>query len=346
MSAYQARIPAWVTGEAEEPESVSTLLYLDEVESIESVRDVLRLWYGTAGGALLAAAVPEGWAPPRPSVSATQWVSIAEDRVAGARFTRWDQGLNEQLYHLQGNWCFDSEEPYIPYAVSTFASRSHLDGPRQLVLRAGASFPPLREEGVLAAAVELVRVVADAADLAYGQISFSAMPDRFDPYQPGLNAGINRDPRKATEPARAALRGYDWVTVVPPELVERLGGADALRATGAFHRVVGLAHGGALAQATESPRAFTREAARAVADALRPVFASVRTAESWGVEVTDDVAGMVRQWRIEGYGYTDLALVADRILGSDAGTDWRLGMALCRESAVVLGEDADECPWS
>src|SRR5437899_561061 len=110
----EARIPAWVTGEAEEPDSVSAVLYLDEVQSIASVRDVLRLWRDTAGDALLTAAVPEGWAPPRTRVSATQWVSIAEDRVARARFTRWNQGLNEQLYQLQGNWYFDSEEPYIP----------------------------------------------------------------------------------------------------------------------------------------------------------------------------------------------------------------------------------------
>ena len=340
----EARIPAWVIGEAEEPDSVSTLLYLDEVESIESVRDVLRLWHGTAGGALLSAAVPEGWAAPRARVSAMQWVSTAEDRVARARFTRWDQGLNEQLYQLQGNWYFDSEEPYIPYQVSTFASR--VDGPRQLMLRTGVSFPPSREEGVLAAAVELVRVVADAADLAYGQVSFTAEPARLDPYRPGLNAALNRDPSKATEPARVALRGYDWVTVTPPELAERLGGADALRATGAFHRVIGLAHGGLLAQATGSPRDFTRQAARAVADALRPVFSPVPTAADWGVEVTEDIAGMVRQWRIEGYSYTDLAQIADRVLGSAAGVDWRFGMALCRECAAVLGEDADQRPWS
>jgi hypothetical protein len=340
------RIPAWVTGEAEEPDSVSTLLYLDGVESIESVRDVLRLWHDTAGGALLAAAVPEGWAKPRADVSATQWVSIAEDRISRARFTRWEQGLNEQLYQLQGNWYFDSEEPYLPYEVSTFASRSSIDGPRQLVLRAAASFPPSREEAVLAAAVELVRTVADAADLAYGQVSCTAEPARLDPVRPGLNAAINREPSNATQPARTALRGYDWVTVIPPELAEQLDGADALRAAGAFHRVVGLANGGVLAQATESPRAFTREAARAVADALRPVFAPVPTAADWGVDVTEDVARMVRQWRIEGYDYTGLARIADRVLGSAGGVDRHFGMALCRECAAVLGEDGDQSPWS
>ncbi|MGI5175772.1 type VI immunity family protein [Dactylosporangium sp. CA-152071] len=189
-------------------------------------------------------------------------------------------------------------------------------------------------------------MVADAADLAYGQVSFTAKPARLDPYWPGLNAAINRDQSTATQPARVALRGYDWVALIPPELVEQLGGADALRATSAFRRVVVFTHGGALARATESPRDFAREAARTVADALRPVFAPVPTAADWGVVVTEDVAGMVRQWRIEGYNYTDLAQIVGRILGSAAWADWRFGMALCRECAVVLGEDADQRPWS
>ena len=172
------------------------------------------------------------------------------------------------------------------------------------------------------------------------------MPGRLDPYRPGLNAALNRDPDTATEPARVALRGYDWVTVIPPELAERLGGADGLRATGAFHHIVALAHGGVLAQATRSPRECTREAIRAVADALRPVFAPVPRAADWGVEVTEDAAAMVRQWRIEGYSSMALAQAADRILGAASGGDWRFGMALCRESAAVLDEDADQQPWS
>jgi hypothetical protein len=46
-----------------------------------------------------------------------------------------------------------------------------------------------------------------------------AAPARLDPHRPGRN----RDPRGATERARVALRGYAWVTVVPPEMVERPG---------------------------------------------------------------------------------------------------------------------------
>jgi hypothetical protein len=110
----------------------------------------------------------------------------------------------------------------------------------------------------------------------------------------------------------------------------------------AFHGVVGLAHGGVLVQATESPREFTRQAARVIADALRPIFAPVPTAADWGIEVSQDVAGMVRQWRIEGLSYSALARTAERTLGAAPGGDWQFGMALCRASAARLGED----PWS
>ncbi|WP_433200738.1 hypothetical protein ACQP00_29310 [Dactylosporangium sp. CS-047395] len=133
---------------------------------------------------------------------------------------------------------------------------------------------------------------------------------------------------------------------MPRELADRLGGGAALRASGAFHRVDELAHGSLLAQATASPRAFTREAARAVADALRPVFAPVRTAASWGVEVTEDVAGMARQWRFEGLSYSALGRTAARVLAVDVDSDRHFGEALCRASAAFLGADVDRQPWS
>ncbi|WP_426506742.1 hypothetical protein ACPPVO_52115 [Dactylosporangium sp. McL0621] len=286
-----------------EPDSVSVRLYLDDV----APEEVLRRWHAAVADVLLTASLPEGWGRPRPQVRKHQSI-----------------------------WYFEQAEPLVEYNVGT----SLASGP--LTMRAWSTFPPEREDAVLAAAVELVRVVAGVVDVGYGQVEFSGPPGP----KTGLVAGLNRDPELAREPARTALRGYDWVTVVPPELVARLGGAGVLRDSGAFHRVEGLAHGGVLAQATESPRAFDRNAARAVAGVLRPVFAAVRTAGSWGVEVTGDVAGMVRQWRLEGYSYSGLARVAGRVLGVDAGADVQFGMALCRESAAVLGEDADDRPWN
>lgn len=40
-----------------------------------------------------------------------------------------------------------------------------------------------------------------------------------------------RDHDESVRDARWYLRGYAWITVVPPELAVRLGGADALAAT-------------------------------------------------------------------------------------------------------------------
>lgn len=72
--------------------------------------------------------------------------------------------------------------------------------------------------------------------------------------------------------ARQWLRGYSWVTVVPRELTERLGGADALRATGAFFEVEELPYGGVWLQATERPEDYGPEAVRRVFQAVAPVL--------------------------------------------------------------------------
>ncbi|MGH3189092.1 MAG: hypothetical protein ACRDOL_17845 [Streptosporangiaceae bacterium] len=67
------------------------------------------------------------------------------------------------------------------------------------------------------------------------------------------------------------LRGYSWVTVVAAELAERLGGAEKLRASGAFYEVGEL--GSSLwLRATPAINDFNGERVRRVFDALAPVL--------------------------------------------------------------------------
>jgi hypothetical protein len=71
---------------------------------------------------------------------------------------------------------------------------------------------------------------------------------------------------------REVLRGYSWVTVVARELAGRLGGADAVAATGAFCEVEELPDGGLWLRATPTINEFTGEAIQRVFAALAPVL--------------------------------------------------------------------------
>ena len=72
--------------------------------------------------------------------------------------------------------------------------------------------------------------------------------------------------------SREQLRGYDWLTICPKELADRLGGTGALRATGAFHEVAQLSGGGVWLLATADYRDLDDAALYRVFRALAPVL--------------------------------------------------------------------------
>jgi hypothetical protein len=76
---------------------------------------------------------------------------------------------------------------------------------------------------------------------------------------------------------RKVLYGYSWVTIVPPELAARLGGAPALAAGGTFHEVRELPDGSVWLRATPAINDFTGERVRAVFETLAPVLMRGRT---------------------------------------------------------------------
>lgn len=71
---------------------------------------------------------------------------------------------------------------------------------------------------------------------------------------------------------RQLLRGYSWVTVCAAELVSRLGGVEALAASGAFHEVRELSDGQVFLQATPLLEQYEGTAVREVFEALAPVL--------------------------------------------------------------------------
>ncbi|MFJ8631620.1 hypothetical protein [Streptomyces sp. NPDC093568] len=89
---------------------------------------------------------------------------------------------------------------------------------------------------------------------------------------PDLEAALRRTHRRYLRESRTYLRGYSWVTGVPSELAARLGGAQRVADTGAFHAVRELRGGGLLLQATETLAGYDDEAMRKVFRALAPVL--------------------------------------------------------------------------
>lgn len=82
------------------------------------------------------------------------------------------------------------------------------------------------------------------------------------------------EPRMRWEQAAVEreLQGYSWVTLVPAGAVARLGGAAALRESGAFWRADELSTGGVLVQVTERMGDYDLAAARRVWEVLAPVL--------------------------------------------------------------------------
>jgi hypothetical protein len=83
------------------------------------------------------------------------------------------------------------------------------------------------------------------------------------------------------------LRGYSWVTVVAPGIAARLGGARALRASGAFYEVSVLPNGSLWLRATPAINEFTGDRVRRVFEVLAPVLtegvAEFRFSESYRI---------------------------------------------------------------
>ncbi|WP_042381187.1 hypothetical protein [Streptacidiphilus melanogenes] len=78
--------------------------------------------------------------------------------------------------------------------------------------------------------------------------------------------------RRSVAAARSVLRGYSWATVLPRDLVDRLGGVPSLEGTGAFVDVHELRGGSVAAKATERFSSYDDEAVLRVFRACAPVL--------------------------------------------------------------------------
>jgi hypothetical protein len=128
--------------------------------------------------------------------------------------------------------------------------------------------------------VDFLAGVLDGADPAYAEISTTNAS--FTDTE--LDRALRRTAGDSLDQAREYLRGYAWVTVVPAELLRRLGTPDDLARSGALAEARPLSGGGALLRATPTPEEFDRPALERLFRLLAPVLPAgrPRPLPGWG----------------------------------------------------------------
>jgi hypothetical protein len=116
--------------------------------------------------------------------------------------------------------------------------------------------------------VDVVREAAEEIPATFGCVTDDGGAGGETALEFALNAawddGIKR--------SREVLRGYPWVTICAPRIVERLGGVDAVQASGAFHELRVLRTGSIWLQATERLEDHAGEALQRLFRTLAPVL--------------------------------------------------------------------------
>ncbi|MEV0731890.1 hypothetical protein [Polymorphospora sp. NPDC050346] len=132
----------------------------------------------------------------------------------------------------------------------------------------------LRESGKFAgpgprrvALLEFLREVAEEANPVHGEISWG---NSF--ISCVYEEATHSRPEDTLPRGRQALRGYAWLTILPEEIGVRLGGVEALRASGAFVEVERLESGGFWCRVTEELEAYDQAAAERVFEVVAPVL--------------------------------------------------------------------------
>jgi hypothetical protein len=249
-----------------EPDFVTWLLYLDCADDPARFGALARWWYDETCRMLLPYVEPAGAV--RAAVSLTAFEQDASGRGRRRRPAYWADALTAECRQVSARW-FDIDPGATVSELDVLLDR--FPGSRHVRLQISVGFEgrPGRLPLVVPALVELARRSGDAADPTYGEIVVNAgspAPATM------LDVVLGRDPESSAAASRVRLRGYEWVTICPRELADRLGGPERLRASGAFAEVYPLRHGGVLLRATDDPADYRGDRVRAVFRALAPVL--------------------------------------------------------------------------
>lgn len=162
-------------------------------------------------------------------------------------------------HSCSGYLAFSTEidsQPWVSFSVSA-AYRAAVDG----------VVPGVGQQALL-------EFVADFAELS--RASFANITDDNSASRTALETFLPRLKSDGLVESPEVLRGYSWVTVVPPKVVERLGGVGALDSSGAFVEVRPLRYGGVVVRATDRFEQYDDGAMARVFRALAPALPSGR----------------------------------------------------------------------
>ncbi|MBU2667096.1 DUF3396 domain-containing protein [Actinoplanes bogorensis] len=123
--------------------------------------------------------------------------------------------------------------------------------------------------------VDFVFSFADRVNPGYGQVTYSYDQGSSvveETTQPRTPERWRRDPAVTIGRCRETLRGYGWLTVLAQELADRVGGANALRGTGAFAQVRQLQRGGVGLLVTDDLEDYTERTAEPAFRVLAPLL--------------------------------------------------------------------------
>ena len=177
----------------------------------------------------------------------------------------WDEFLH-RLGRLPDAAGFDERRLSGPgFRVGLMTERDHLD--LFSTIDDAVANDPDGERVILATVREVAEMAAPLAVAVAVQGSQRETP---------LEVAIGRSNTTYVRRPGETLRNYGWLTVLGDEMAERVGGADRLRASGAFVEVDPLAAGGWWLLATKTWDEYGPEQANRLFELLAPVLPAGR----------------------------------------------------------------------
>lgn len=175
--------------------------------------------------------------------NSAEWYAVL-NREEYSNAESFEGGREKQIAFLEGLHC----SPY--YAQLAFHSRDEqlgwlstssafFDGAyASNVAALPGDDSDLADPAYCASLVEFLSGALSGANPAFGRVEVGDFSD-----QTNLDVVLRRKRRDSVPQSRRILRGYAWVTICPEELLQRLGGCDALASSGAFFRVLSIEGG-------------------------------------------------------------------------------------------------------